>query len=933
MSKHCGIKMLFKAGTLLAAIVCIVNLVLSPVSMLQAEAAGDKGRVVRVGFYDAPGISEIDQYGNYTGLMIDYLNEIAKYTNWEYEYVETTGMDLIEDFTEGKFDLMGGTFYAPGFEEYFAYPEYTMGNGRVTLLGRKDDVSLKSYDLQSLNEKVVGVLDQAEDKIKRLQTFLESNDIDCTLKYYSREDMSADGTLYNYLKEGEVDLLLGNDLDLDENFRVIASFDAQPYYIVTQPGEDELLDGLNMALEKILEAEPDFAQEKYEKNYPDFKSADIRISNEEQEYIEEKKTVDVAVVLNWHPFYCVDIPGDHHHGLVPDFFDKVSEYTGLSFNYVFADTFEEAVNLLKDGKVDILGSYLDTEVSAFEEGLALTKSFVSLNSIVIKNKTADYPSDKLVGGVVKGQAMPSDIEAGKVKTYETTGQGMQAVNSGEIDFFYGLSARMDREMQNHRYTNLVPVTRVNNETAISVAMARPIDSDLFSIINKAISNISTKEMNTILDKNLVSMGYTDVPLSELIYANPLAFIVIITAFFILLAAGIFLMMHAKWRNKVIMAELEKAEVKSQAKGEFLSRMSHEIRTPMNAIVGLLDLASMEKNVPDSVREKLKKIQSSAKYLLSLINDILDMSKIENGRMEIVSEEFSMGVLMEELKGMIETQAVQKKITYSHNVSIRHDWLVGDSVRLRQVLLNLLSNSLKFTKEGGKITLVAREIQTSDEMAEYYFSVEDTGVGIAPEYQRVIFSSFEQIGTNITKSEGTGLGLPISESIIRAMGGNLKLESEQGRGSKFFFTISLPFGTEKCAEAVGEEDINLEGVQILLAEDNDLNAEIAMELLNMKGAHTERAVNGQEAVDMFESSDEDYYKVILMDIRMPVKNGLEATRDIRRSKHPKAGTIPIIAMTANSFKEDEREARKAGMTAFIPKPVDIQYLYRVLRDNL
>ena len=282
--------------------------------------------------------------------------------------------------------------------------------------------------------------------------------------------------------------------------------------------------------------------------------------------------------------------------------------------------------------------------------------------------------------------------------------------------------------------------------------------------------------------------------------------------------------------------------------------------------------------------------------------------------------------------MVEHKAQENKVAFRQNVDIQHFCLKGDPLRLRQVLLNLLSNAIKFTPENGIVTLTIKEQSSTSEEARYYFSVEDTGIGIAPKFQNIIFSSFEQVGTNMAQNEGTGLGLPISDQIVQTMGGKIQVESVQGEGSNFYFTIDLKLGEEKNIEKnLQAEDIDLNGERILLTEDNDLNAEIAKDLLECKGASIERASNGEEAVRMFLQSSEGYYNVILMDIRMPVKDGLTACREIRASVHPDSKTIPIIAMTANSFKEDEERAMEAGMTAFVPKPIDLACLYGVLRS--
>ena len=283
--------------------------------------------------------------------------------------------------------------------------------------------------------------------------------------------------------------------------------------------------------------------------------------------------------------------------------------------------------------------------------------------------------------------------------------------------------------------------------------------------------------------------------------------------------------------------------------------------------------------------------------------------------------------------MFQSQAERKGLDCVFECENENDWFVGDSLRLKQVLTNLMSNAVKFTPEGGEVRLILQETPNADGKANLYFSVRDTGVGIAPDYQKRIFAPFEQAGTNASKSAGTGLGLPISKTIVELMGSELMLESTPGEGSDFHFTITLPVSEDRPATLTEEtkslEKVDLGNLRVLLAEDNDLNAEIAISLLEIQGAAVERAADGQEAVNRFCASKPGHYQLILMDIQMPVKNGLEATMEIRASAHPDAASIPIVAMTANSFREDVEAAMGAGMNGFIPKPVDVQYLYQVL----
>lgn len=900
---------------------------------LNTEAQEQNNRVLKVAFPELAGISETDQYGNHTGLLVDFLNEIAKYTDWKYEYIPVNNEDLLSNFLDGQYDLMGGTFYSQGFEEYFAYPDYNTGRSRAVLLCRRNDESLSGYNLDSLNGKTIGVYERAVDKIRHLKEFLSSNDLDCVLKYYSYEDME-EGNLYRQLRDGEMDMLLGNDMEISGEFRMVASFQAQPYFIVTTLDKTDILDELNMALGYIMESIPTFADEVYNANFPDLKLTDIQLNDQELNYIREKGSLTVAVPENWHPLYCMDNSFDHHEGMLPELLAEISNFTGIQFKFICAETYAESLNMVQQGQADILAAYLGEDEQAFSDGLALSKSYIGLNNMVLKHKSVNYPGTGLTCGILKGRMLPTGLEAAEIRYYDTIPEMVAAVNAREVDYVYGISAMLEQEMQKHRYVNVVPVTKASDDTDTSFAIARPVEPELLTILNKAISNITTEKKTSMLNQNLVSMSYTNLSLRELIYANPIAFIVILGCILLLVTIGILLIVRIRMKNTLMQSRLEAAEAKSMAKSEFLSRMSHEIRTPMNAIVGLTDLVSLEKDIPPGIEVKLQKIRSSSRYLLSLINDILDMARIENGKMEIEQKGFSLNDMLGELKIMMDTQAEQKEIGVQTRYRISHDRLVGDSLRLRQILTNLLSNAIKFTDSGGTVALRVEETACDNQWAEYRFSVQDTGIGIRQEEQERIFTSFEQLTSSISNSVGTGLGLPISRSMARLMGGDLQVKSEMGKGSEFYLTLRFPLDNQKTAErtdASGEEK-SLEGVRILLAEDNDLNAEIAQELLATQGISVVRAADGQKAVDLFNASIPGEFQAILMDIQMPVRNGHEAAREIRACGRTDAD-IPIIAMTANSFREDEVAAQEAGMNGFVPKPVDKSKLFSLLRELL
>ncbi len=371
------------------------------------------------------------------------------------------------------------------------------------------------------------------------------------------------------------------------------------------------------------------------------------------------------------------------------------------------------------------------------------------------------------------------------------------------------------------------------------------------------------------------------------------------------------------------------DIASKAKSEFLSRMSHEIRTPMNGIIGMTAIALQPDQSRERVIDCLQKIQSSSDYLLGLINDILDMSKIESGKMKLEPCNFNIHEMLETIGELILPQAAAKQIDYVQNIRMSHSWFLADRMRISQVLINLLGNAVKFTPEWGKVILSVQEQSGDGNRVSVLFSVSDTGIGIAKEDQDRVFRSFEQASANPSKQQGTGLGLSISNRLVQMMGSNIQIESEPGEGSTFGFVIPLILGEDTEAETV-EEAVSFDGRRVLVVEDNELNAEIAQCLLEERGFDVDCVYNGAEAVERIKNTAPGTYDVVLMDIMMPVMDGLEATRTIRGMEREDCHRIPIVAMSANAFDDDLKKSVECGMNGHLSKPVDVEKLYRTLK---
>lgn len=431
------------------------------------------------------------------------------------------------------------------------------------------------------------------------------------------------------------------------------------------------------------------------------------------------------------------------------------------------------------------------------------------------------------------------------------------------------------------------------------------------------------------------MHESNITLKNFFHKNTAITIGIIVGVIILLCGVVILLGMYHMKSKIMQMKLEKVTETSKTKSDFLARMSHEIRTPMNAIIGLANLSKLSGKATPSLQENLTKIDSSAKFLLAILNDVLDMSKIENEMMKIEPVPFSMNQLASALESMFATQAENKGLSLEVSCRLENSNYIGDKMRIQQVLTNLLSNACKFTDNGGIIRLMISEQENTTERLRLLFRVHDTGIGINEEDITRIFDSFEQVRNTNMRAPGTGLGLSISKKIVELMGGELYVKSQAGVGSEFYFTIEMSiYAGESHEERFIAQEVASEqfsGMRVLLAEDNALSAEIAIELLKMIDIEVERAADGEEAVQCFAASEEGFFDVILMDVNMPRMDGLTATEKIREMKRSDAMSTPIVAMTANTFKDAQEKAMQSGMTGFLPKPFDVEHLYQVLED--
>ena len=605
---------------------------------------------------------------------------------------------------------------------------------------------------------------------------------------------------------------------------------------------------------------------------------------------------------------------------------------GITVKTVAFDSYKMMSKALSEGSIDVaLPAYRDywfAEQSGVMQSVSLgTMSLTAIHTgSNLKKDLQNIACTK--SSFVNKNALESLFPTATVTEYQSDDEAFDALRKGTARCIVAPSSRVktigDRYDLEDCETVELPDTC---DLACLMSRGKP---ELLGIINKGIINAG----ESLSASNYSSTSYTAQESNTLqfLYRNRTAIAATLIG---MLSVGIVLLIWALVRART---ERKKADAANAAKTAFLTRMSHDIRTPMNAIIGITTLMKNELHQPEKLAEHLGKLETSGQLLLGIINNILDMSRIESGKTTLNVEKMNLPQQVSQLDSIIRQQAGQRRQTFTVNTHLQHENVLADPNRLNQVLMNILSNAVKYTPKGGNIRLEVEELPRNEHFARYRFVVQDDGIGMSEEFQKTLFEPFtreEKSGTN--KVQGTGLGMAITKSIVDLMGGTIHVESTTGKGTRFEVVLEFPIDAEadtvQEAQVLPEEEENaspLSGMKFLCAEDNAINAEILELLLESKGAHCKIYPNGQEIVDAFASVKPGEYDMILMDVQMPVMDGLEATRRIRNGENPLGRIIPILAMTANAFLEDMQKSKEAGMDVHLSKPVDIAALEQTVK---
>lgn len=917
---------------------------------IQAKEAGE---TVRIGYTDFEGFIDKNEDGTFSGYGIEYLDEISKYTGWEYEFVYDSWEKLLERLEAGEIDFLMNAQRTEEREEKFLYSRYTVGSETNILYVRTDDERYYYNDYESFDGiRVAGLQDvfQSEEFVRFAEKKGFSYDF---CPYLTTEDCFA------ALDKKKVDAVVVGSLVVKTDYKIISRFGAEPYYFITAKDNQGMLETLDEAIAQIIIEKPFFSAELYEKHY-DGKGyyAEASFTKEEIAVIENTGRVQIAFIPNRGPFSYLDEEGKPE-GIIVDIMKEISQKSGLEFEYVMLEQGQTAMDFLEKNPNALIAGVMEKNPAFRGSGYVLSDVMYTDEVAIACMRNTAYEVD--AAKETYTLAIPKSYTALKsyilkntpqfevVEAY-TTEECLNMVKNGDADFMAQNVNVMTPYLQKPCFEDItvLPAFLMEEEMAV-VGVGTEENHALINVINKSISAIGEKKILQFTVNHTVKNNYT-YTWSDMLYEFRKPIIIITTLLCIVFVMMVlFVIMrrnnyeHMRLKNEELAQAVAQANAANAAKSEFLARMSHEIRTPMNAIVGLTDICKSHATEPGRLEEYLDKIEISTKHLLDVINDVLDMSAIENNKLKIANQPFYLKQTLNSVMAIYYAQYRQKKIDFVLKADdLKDEWIIGDELRLKQILINLISNAYKFTPPGGRVIVEVREICKKDGKCFYNFSVQDTGPGMEEEMQERVFEPFEQENAETAKKYGgSGLGLSIAKNLVEMMAGSLSCQSQKGTGTTFL--VCIPFET---VQSEGEENagykieavqqVNLTeydftGYKILLADDNDFNADVLCELLELVHMKMDRAEDGRQAVEMFEKSQISEYAAILMDVQMPEMNGYEATKAIRSGNHPQASAVPIYAITANSYTEDISMSLNVGMNGHIAKPIDTAALFKILKN--
>ena len=907
-----------------------------PPSIVQAA---ETIQTVRVGITPFTGYYQISAHGDRSGYGYELLQIMARHANLKYEYVDNVPHwdDLEQMLLDGRLDLLTCVQKTPENEARFAFSQDAIGTSYTLVTVKAGNTAITPGDYRSFAGRRVGVLHE-NSHAQKFAAFAATAGFTYTqVEYTKLSDMLA------ALQQGQIDLLVSSNLRQIHDEWIVEQFSPSPYFLMFRKDDQVLQEKLARAVKNLDTDSPNWRSELFNHYYTPVSGSSLQLTPLERQYLAQlgQKVLRVTVCPDNAPYSYLE--NGQIRGIIPDIFEEIAKRAGIKYQVIQGRSHVAYHDLLQQDKTDIIMDYGWSYSQAEKAGYKLTIPYIIIPVTQVTRigfngdiKTVAVPEGNILFALLRS----SLAQKYQLQTYNSVIDTMTAVTTGKSDAAFVYNEDAQNYLANDIHHGLRVTLLPNLKIATSVALSAKEDYLLLSILNKSAESVRGDFVNNIVLKYTADF-HPHIGIVDYLYLNPSWGLAALLVTVLLVLALIIIIYQRVWykRQRLLTEQMEQAKLEAdranQAKSVFLSSMSHDLRTPLNAILGFTDLALQDKD-QIARQQYLDRIKLSGNLLLALVNDTLDLSRIESGKLKLDLEPVVLVQMLQELLAAVRPSAEQKGVKLLVDIAKLSDASVlVDRLKLQKIILNLLFNAVKFTPSGGTVQVTATKLQTPTAGMTYRFEVADNGIGISKDFLQHLFEPFSQeLRPEVKNVVGTGLGLAIVQKSIEAMGGTINVQSDMGAGTKFTFYLPLqetatPVAKVQPVTLGAQASASLQGKVALLCEDNALNTEITTLLLQKRGMKVDSAVNGKAGLEKFQAAPLGYYAVIIMDIRMPVMNGYEATRAVRNLSRSDAKTIPIIAMTADVFAEDIKVALDSGMNGYVSKPVIPEQLFAEL----